>query len=143
MIVYVAISFNDARLAQGDFSIAKQDSDSYTSRMAATVIQNQFVEYSFDSSYTTDANGRFQLTGNVTNIYRQVSISVATKGPIGVALTMHVAMTSIYGFSDVGTFPNGDGLIHTFPVVGSQFILYATGALPSVLIQMHGWVFIN
>jgi hypothetical protein len=60
---------------------------------------------------------------------------------------MHVAMYGIgqgfNGFCDVGTFPNGDGLIHTFPVVGSQFILYASGAFPNVIIPMHGWVFIN
>jgi hypothetical protein len=111
--------------------------------------------HTFFATFTTDNLGQINVQdhhlGGILNIeaFSKVNVEIVQwpQAATPLSMTVQCNMGKISGptlAQTVGKFPLSiDGAIHTFDVVGPEFVLALTGGPPNTAVPLQAWIFIH
>lgn len=99
-------------------------------------------------SYRTNQYGVISLTDIIdVSAYRKVNVEIIQWPHVPVAMTASCVMGKMSGSTlaaTVGQFSLGTaGAIHSFEVVGPEFVITLSGGTPNTEVPIQAWIFLN
>jgi hypothetical protein len=105
--------------------------------------------YTYFKDFTTDNLGRIIVAGPLKlEAYSKVNVQIMQFPQVAVSMTVNCSMGRITPPSlsqYVEQFPltSSDPPIHTYDVIGPEFMLLLTGGPPNTTVPIQAWIFIH